>query len=339
MMIRHPVSYLFRIGCLAASLTAALFVAGKAFAAGPVLKAVTVIERDVVTLGDVVDQAGDKAHIPLFRAPAPGETGTIQAPRILAAARELGLEGIDTRGAAQVMISRKGRLASREDIETALANAIGDRLKLSGLNIGVTFDGPLPSLTAATQGRSEVIVSEFAVDDRSKRFVGTISMLNAGSRGAAVKVSGAFVETMPVAILNRPMQRGDVLRIDDVTFERREKEAVGGDAPSSADLVIGRALRRPMKAGMALRDTDLFRPVAVERGATITVTYEAPGMSLSLKAKALESGAQGDAITIQNLGSKRTVQATVTGPNSVRVAPGSIAQAPTRTATAERSAP
>jgi flagella basal body P-ring formation protein FlgA len=51
----------------------------------------------------------------------------------------------------------------------------------------------------------------------------------------------------------------------------------------------------------------------------VTLIYEAPGIYLTGRGKAVESGTQGDVVNITNLQSKRIVQGTVVGPGQVAV--------------------
>src|SRR5215217_6035695 len=68
-----------------------------------VLRGDVIANGDVLTLGDLVDGInGPVSSSPLFRAPALGETGTIQARRIVEAATALGLSRVETDGRAQV---------------------------------------------------------------------------------------------------------------------------------------------------------------------------------------------------------------------------------------------
>ncbi len=62
-----------------------------------------------------------------------------------------------------------------------------------------------------------------------------------------------------------------------------------------------------------------MKPELVGRNETVTIVYEVPGIVLTMRGKALEPGAQGDLINVLNIQSKRTVQATVTGPGRVTV--------------------
>ena len=60
----------------------------------------------------------------------------------------------------------------------------------------------------------------------------------------------------------------------------------------------------------------------------VSIGYEVPGMMITVRGKALESGALGDVINVSNVQTKRTIQATVSGPGRVSVA----AMAPRRLA-------
>jgi flagella basal body P-ring formation protein FlgA len=62
-----------------------------------------------------------------------------------------------------------------------------------------------------------------------------------------------------------------------------------------------------------------MKPQVVHRDDTVTLVYEVPGILLTTRGKALESGAEGDVINVLNAQSKRTIQGTVTGPNRVSI--------------------
>ena len=88
--------------------------------------------------------------------------------------------------------------------------------------------------------------------------------------------------------------------------------------------------RRALGAGSTIRVGDLARPEIVTRGDVVTIVYEVPGMVLSLRGRANESGAQGDTIAVVNPQSKRTLQALVVAPGKVSVSaalPGPVASA------------
>jgi flagella basal body P-ring formation protein FlgA len=60
---------------------------------------------------------------------------------------------------------------------------------------------------------------------------------------------------------------------------------------------------------------------AVRRGDTVTLVYQAPGMSLTMRTRALEDGALGQSVRLLNTASNRTIDAVVTGPGAARATP------------------
>jgi len=60
---------------------------------------------------------------------------------------------------------------------------------------------------------------------------------------------------------------------------------------------------------------------AVRRGETVTLTYSAPGMALTMRARALEDGAVGDSINFMNTSSNRQIAAVVTGSGQAAATP------------------
>lgn len=60
---------------------------------------------------------------------------------------------------------------------------------------------------------------------------------------------------------------------------------------------------------------------AIRRGETVTLQYQAPGMSLVMRARALEDGAVGQSVRLLNTSSNRTIDAVVTGPGAATASP------------------
>jgi flagella basal body P-ring formation protein FlgA len=59
--------------------------------------------------------------------------------------------------------------------------------------------------------------------------------------------------------------------------------------------------------------------VVISRGEIIALTFQAPGIQLSVRARALEDAAEGELARFVNLQSNRTVEALVEGPGRANV--------------------
>lgn len=293
--------------------------------AGPTLRAEALVEGEVVTVGDLFDHADGLEGVALFRAPDPGQTGPLPAAAALAAARRAGVPGCEAGEVREVFVTRASREISRAEIEGAITARAATDLGLDVEAVEVTLDGePAPvHLDAAHKGALQV--SRFVVDPKSGRFDAALAVTGVGQGVQPIRVTGSAVETIEVATLARPLARGELVAAADVRPDRRPKsQAPDAIHPSDAP---GLAAKRSLREGQPLRSGDLMRPQHVERGGFVTLIYAASGLSLSLKAKALAAGAQGDVIAVQNVQSKRVVNGVVTGPSEVTVTAGTTAVA------------
>ena len=293
--------------------------------AGPTLRAETLVDGDVVTVGDLFDGAEGLEGIALFRAPEPGQTGPLPAAAALSAARRAGVRDAEANGVREVFVSRASREITRAEIEGAITARAATEYGVDVEAVQVTLDDdPAPvHLDAGLKGPLEV--SRFVADPKSGRFDATLQVAGRGAP-RPIRVSGSAVETIEVAMLSRALSRGDIVAAADIKAERRPKsQAPDAVHPSEA---AGLAAKRALREDQPLRSSDLMRPQHVERGGFVTLVYAASGISLSLKAKALGSGAAGDIVSVQNLQSKRVVSGVVTGPSEVTVtaAPTALAR-------------
>jgi flagella basal body P-ring formation protein FlgA len=67
-----------------------------------------------------------------------------------------------------------------------------------------------------------------------------------------------------------------------------------------------------------------MRPATVQKGATVLMALDSPGIALTAQGQALEAGSIGERIRVLNPVSRAVIEAEVTGTDRVRVAPGGI---------------
>jgi flagella basal body P-ring formation protein FlgA len=286
----------------------------------PTLKRAAVVSADIVRIGDLIDGAGPAAGIAIFRAPDIGETGSVPAYQVLAAARAYGIERVDTQGTNEVAVTRAGRVLVAKDIEAAITRTLVARGGVADAHdLAVTLDRePQPlRLQSATDLRALYTY----YNARSGRFDITFEFADEAVHRSTERYSGYAVETLPVAVTQRPLARGEIVKAADVAIEHRPKADFRDGAPAATD-PAGLAVRNPVRAGQPLRTSDLMRPEIVQRNETVTLVYEAPGLVLTVRGKAIDPGAEGDVISVLNNQSNRTVQGTVAGPARVVVRSG-----------------
>jgi flagella basal body P-ring formation protein FlgA len=287
-------------------------------AARPVLKARATITGDLVKVGDLVEHAGIVAKVPIFRAPDLGTTGSVPVEAVLAAVAKHALVGIDTAGLSEVTVVRPARTIPAQEIEQAVAEALARQYRLGDAkDVSVTFDGVLSAIQVEPSALGDPRVASIAYDARSGRFDASLDLPTAAARRGTLRLAGRAIATVAVVTLARAVERGAVLKDGDIAVERRPRSEVGRDALTDPERVRGLAARSNLQAGQIVRSIDLARPELVQRNEPVTITYAMPGLTLTIRGKALDSGAEGDSIGVLNEQSKRTLQAVVAGPGRV----------------------
>ena len=140
-------------------------------------------------------------------------------------------------------------------------------------------------------------------------------------RGGASAAPGVAAARGNVDVLTwaRSISAGEVIQPQDLVWGKAAAAPAG--SPNDPDAVIGLAARRPLRAGAAVGGADVSAVQVVKANDLVTLVFENGGVSLSLQAKAMSAGAVGETISVQNVTSKKVVQAVVTGPGQAAVGP------------------
>ena len=289
---------------------------------GPALKARAAIAGEIVRIGDLVDNAGAVADVAIFRAPDLGQTGSVSASRVIDAVRSHQIVGLDTRGLTEVAVTRLSRVITPKDIEARIVRALaGQYGPADAKNLAVTFDNEVRTVHVEPGAGAELRVTRLAFEPRSGRFEVAFELPGSvTARKLPLRYSGSLTETFEAAVPVRALAQGEVLKPADFTILRRPKAEFAANVVTNAGQAAGLAARRALRAGQVVRDADLQKPELVGRNETVTITYEVPGIFLTVRGQALEAGAERDIINVLNIQTKRTIQATVSGPGRVSVA-------------------
>jgi len=286
----------------------------------PRLKAQATVTGGIVRIGDLVENAGIIAKVPIFRAPDLGATGTVPAEAVVEAVRQYQLIGLDTGDVSEVVVTRASRTIPAKDIEERVAQALAAQYALGPVkDIVVHFDRELRAIQVEPSADGDPRVAYLNFDARSGRFDVTLDLPTGATARGLLHLSGQAAATAEVVTLVRPLDRGEVLKNADLVVERRPRAEIGRDVVTNIELALGQAARVQLRAGQPLRSTDLMKPEVVQHNDAVTLIYQMPGIRLTVRGKATEGGAEGDMIGVLNEQSKRTVQGVVVGPGRVLV--------------------
>ena len=135
---------------------------------------------------------------------------------------------------------------------------------------------------------------------------------------ASVRPEAAEGEAL---VYTRSLAAGEVLAPEGVAYMPVQAHQRPADAPRDPDAAIGKAARKPLRAGAAVSARDLASPRVIARDEAVAVTYDIGGVKLTLQGKALAAASVGEAVQVRNLGSGKIIQAVATGPGAAVVGP------------------
>jgi len=282
------------------------------------LRSMTTLHGPNVYLKDLFEDAGSNAERVLGPGPEPGGRIIVEAAQLNAIARQYNVAWRSVSRADRAVLEWPGRPLRKEDASEAVRIAITAAGAADDIDIDLAgFTPPIVPVEAATTST----VSQLDYDGNTGRFSAALTVTADGMNPIDTRISGradAMVEA-PVALTR--LLPETVLRAEDVRNARVRTAILQNDVARSLDQIVGMQLRRPVAAGQPLRLADLTRPPLVQRGATVRVEMSSAGLSVSGQLVALDAGAEGERIRVQNINSHASLFAEVVGPGQVRVTP------------------
>ena len=129
---------------------------------------------------------------------------------------------------------------------------------------------------------------------------------------------------MRVVVPNRDIARGETISQGDLVYGTIPVTNVFSGVVTSMDELAGMEARRMLRAGEIVRGDDVRHPVVIAKGTIVTMTFVAPGVTLTASGRAMSDGGVGDTITVQNPASFRQIACVVTGPGAVRASSSAL---------------
>ncbi len=296
--------------------------------ATPVLQSEVVVNDDMIHLGDIFANAGDKADVAVAAAPKPGRQAVFDAAWLANIAHANALEWTPAAQTDHVTVERAGHAVPASAIEDAVKKAATEKAAKGG-KIQVSLDNRNIALYADPDDGPSVQVRDIWIDKEGSRFTATVA---AGPDASAqvVKVSGQLYEVTSIPVLTRRVGSNDVIGPEDIRFIEVRSDSIESDVITDPDALIGMSARRQAVDNVPLRAHDFRAPVVVTKGSLVSMVLQTPYMQLTAQGRAIEDGAKGQVIKVMNTQSKMTVDATVDGPARV------VVQAPLSMQTAAR---
>lgn len=302
-----------------ALLFAAALLAGIAGAADAAnLRSQVVVEGDVVRLGDLFENPGPRAQVAVANAPAPGRRIVFEVQWLAEVARYYQVAWRPQSRFERVVVERPGRVITPSELVTHLRPALQARgMRQDAL---IELAARSQDIAVSLEAPDTVEFRQLDYDINAGRFTAVI-VAGAGHPSAQRAIlTGRIFPTVPVPVLRRPFNAGELIRAEDVEWANVREDTVRSDAVTDPAQIIGTMPRARIRAGEPLRQGDTRAPVLVARNATVSIVLESGSMRLTVLGRAIDEGSRGQSIRVTNLQSRQTIEAIVVGPDMVAVA-------------------
>lgn len=305
----------------AMTVTLALLLSTGLATAAPVLRGDILVNAPVVTVGDMFDDAGALAEQPLFRAPLPGTTGSVDLAAVRSATARIGLTRFDINGLSQVRVSRAASIVDQTLLIDLITQDLRQRGILGqGMTANIQFSGQPETIT--------VVASDAPARLDGLRYLpgnGTFSArFTLAGTDRPLDLSGSIEISVEAPHLAAGLPAGTVLGLEHIVMRPLPIQQADAQGVATLDQLVGMALNRQSRDGMLLRASDVSVPLAIAKNDLVTIYYRQGPMTLTVKGQAITGAAEGAPLQVLNMVSKRVISATAIAPGAVEVSTAPI---------------
>ncbi len=265
----------------------------------------------------------------------PGQTVTIKIRQLDFRLRlaEIPTKSIEIKGESECIVVTERKTVDKDEVFEITKQAIHRRLAWKPEEVIISLVQPISVNMPQIAPTDEVT---FKAEPQTAsiglgRCQMNVSIFVKGERKMSLPVYCEVKLLQLVAVLKRPLNKGDVVQAELVSIENKGIDGI--QKPADPQTVVGRKLKRAVSAGGIIQATDIE-----EASGTATTTPTTTGSAILVKAnkpvkmivhvgaidviangEALSDGKAGDKIKVRNLDSKKIVTGRVTESGSVEV--------------------
>lgn len=168
-------------------------------------------------------------------------------------------------------------------------------------------------------------IAHIDVDPSQQRFKAKLSFmteaqLNKSSKAlGTLDVSGRYDEIFSIPVVKYRIRQGDIIRSEDITWQKLPSMRLRQDTIRSDDALIGSTPIRGLSPGRPVRASEVKIPPIVTRQSLVQMQYKTPNLTIQALGTAMQDGALNEKIKVRNDDSGTLVDAVVVDKGKVRV--------------------
>ena len=282
-------------------------------------------QGEILLLGEVAQILPDTnenrllGDLTLFRAPAPGEEELHQAADIRAYVQRTNPDLAEAAwgGAEEVRVIRAGITVDQARIDRILQDYLkAQQDNLTSTTTSLEIVGRIaPFVLPQGKLQVDVIPSDPAIVN-SNRFTLIFRIDGRVVKNLSVRVQMQAMAQLVVATTE--LRRGQIIGQGDLQLVEAEMARLR-EPCQDLDELIGKKVRRTIRAGEPIECYSIEFPPMVQRGELVTIVAAKGSLTISARGLAREDGKKGDVIKVRNTSSQKDVHCRVIAPGVVEV--------------------
>lgn len=282
------------------------------------LRSSIMVDDEVVRLGDLFMESLTLGDTPVAKAPAPGQTISLDARFLRQLVRAYRLDWQPDSKFDRVLVGRMSQRIEALQVTEVLGDALRERSSSAG-GLNVVIDGGDVEFVLPTDLAPTIGVQNLQYDPTSQRFAALLVVPAEGPTALQRVVTGWAHETIEIPVLNRALPAGTTVQDADLGWISIRADRLVGNVVTDTRQLVGMTTRRPLRSNQILRGSDLVMTPAVRKNTLVTLALQSGPMSLSLMGKVLEDAAIGQSVRVMNVNSKKELVGVVRDAGTIEI--------------------
>jgi flagella basal body P-ring formation protein FlgA len=286
-------------------------------AAGVSLREFSIVDSNLIRLGDVFDGLTQGADKVLGAAPRPGTDMVLNARTLLRIAMATDLNWRPGSSTDTVTLRRAATVIDRSEITNTLREGLAHE-GYTGKFI-LTIPNEQSQIVLPHDQPAKAEIQSLRVEKNRNTFEAVLAAPSNENPIKLLHVSGTIQRLVDVPVLREPLRNGTVIGKNDIEIIEVREQDLQHDTVLKPENLIGTTPRRLLTAGETINAGDIEQPRIVARGENVVLIFANGPLQLTAQGKALEHGAIGDIIRVMNTSSNKTIEGTVTASKEITV--------------------
>ena len=215
------------------------------------------------------------------------------------------------------MVQRQGQRIPEQQITQELKLAM--ETELGSSEFEMLLSERTPAILVSMQEDPIAIVENISYNLTKEVFSAVVVAPANSDNPRRFRVGGKIYKQILVPVAARLIPAGEEISEKNIDYKLVRANRVSRNVAVHIEDILGLSPKRTIRTGGTVALSNLGDPVTVAKGKVVAVTLKNGGITLSITGRALESGSTGDIIRVENLNSRKPIQAQIISAQEVRI--------------------